>query len=195
MGPSERPVAAVGATRAQQQAELLAGRVLSTRGTGLYAYAYRLTLSEATATAALRHIAVTLRTGSPQALDERTALEVARTEIARASIDPAEVDATGTVVVAPGALEEELLRSGFHRRLHALPTLERQCWLLRYTGGHDVAAIAGLLRRPAEQIRSALASAAATLVAGELAEEAEQGGPRDAGTSRRRPSGVEVPPR
>ncbi|MWV58765.1 hypothetical protein [Rathayibacter sp. VKM Ac-2754] len=167
MNAYQGPVAAVGMTQAQQQGELLAGRVLSTRGAGLYAYAYRLTLSDAAATAALRHAAVTLRSGAPRVLDEQSALEVARTEIGRRSVERQEP----AVTTAPSALrEEDLLRTGFHRRLHALPTLERQCWLLRYTGRHDVDAIAALLRIEPEQVREALASAAATLVEGELTE-------------------------
>ncbi|QHC68209.1 hypothetical protein GSU68_17615 [Rathayibacter sp. VKM Ac-2759] len=167
MTAHERPVAAIGMTQAQQQGELLAGRVLSTRGAGLYAYAYRLTLSDAAASAALRHAAVTLRSGSPRVLDEQTALEVARSEIGRRSIERQE---QATTPSAASIAEADLVRTGFHRRLHALPTLERQCWLLRHTGGHDLDAIAELLRIAPEQVRSALASAATTLVEGELAE-------------------------
>ncbi|KQQ05984.1 MULTISPECIES: hypothetical protein [unclassified Rathayibacter] len=163
----ERPVAAIGMTQAQQQGELLVSRVLSTRGAGLYAYAYRLTLSDAAATAALRHAAVTLRSGSPRVLDEQTALEAARTEIGRRSVGRQEqAVAAGSAVLR----EDDLVPTGFHRRLHALPTRERQCWLLRHTGGHDPAVIADLLRITPEQVRAALASAATTLVEGELAE-------------------------
>jgi hypothetical protein len=164
----ERPVAAVGMTQAQQQRELLVGRVLASRGSGLYAYAYRLTLSESAAGAALQNAAVTLRSGSPKVVDEASALELARTEIGRASLERGEQ--TLAVTGAPRLREEDLLRSGFHRRLHALPTIERQCWLLRHTGGHDVEAIAGILGVSEEQVRSSLASAACALVEGELAE-------------------------
>ncbi|SMH48565.1 hypothetical protein SAMN06295885_3071 [Rathayibacter oskolensis] len=179
MNADERPVAAVGVTQAQQQRELLAGRllaarVLAARGPGLFAYAYRLTLSEAAAGDALRRAAVTLRSGSPKVVDEQTALDLARTEIGRLSVGRPESGATApTTPAVPALREEDLLRSGFHRRLHALPTLERQCWLLRHTGGHDVEAIAGFLRVAPEQVRSALAYAASALVEGELAEGAE----------------------
>lgn len=171
MSANERPVAAAGATQAQQQGELLASRVLQARGAGLYAYAYRLTLSEASASAALRHVAVTLRSGAPQMLDEQTALEAARGEIARSSVGRSESDTTAVAV--PSRLEQELVRTGFHRRLHALPALERQCWLLRHTGGHDVDAIAALLGIATQEVRSALASAAVSLVEGELADGVE----------------------
>lgn len=138
------------------------------RTAGLYAYAYRLTLSESMATAALHQAAVTLRSGSPRVVDEQSALEIARTEIGRHSVGrrAALVPASAPV----GLREDDLLRSAFHRRLHGLPALERQCWLLRHTGGHDVAVIADLLEISAEQVRSALGSAAAILVAGELAD-------------------------
>ncbi|NRG42466.1 hypothetical protein HRK28_16255 [Rathayibacter sp. VKM Ac-2835] len=138
------------------------------RTAGLYAYAYRLTLSESMSTAALHQAAVTLRSGSPRIVDEQSALEIARTEIGRRSVGrrAALLPASTTI----GLREEDLVRSGFHRRLHGLPALERQCWLLRHTGGHDVEAIAGLLEITTAQVRSALSAAAAILVAGELAE-------------------------
>ncbi|MCJ1697223.1 hypothetical protein MT349_15680 [Rathayibacter caricis] len=168
MNAYEGPVAAVGASQAQQQREMLVGRVLASRGSGLYAYAYRLTLSESAAGAALQNAAVTLRSGSPQVVDEASALELARTEIGRASLERGE---QAVSVVAPARLrDEDLLRSGFHRRLHALPTLQRQCWLLRHTGRHDLDAIAGILGVTQEQVRSSLAAAACALVEGELAE-------------------------
>ncbi|QHC60304.1 hypothetical protein [Rathayibacter sp. VKM Ac-2760] len=138
------------------------------RSAGLYAYAYRLTLSESMAAAALHQAAVTLRSGSPRFVDEQSALEIARTEIGRHSVgrQAALLPATATV----GLREDDLVRTAFHRRLHGLAALERQCWLLRHTGGHDVEAIAGLLDVTAEQVRSALSTAAAVLVAGELAD-------------------------
>ncbi|PPH15098.1 hypothetical protein C5C36_02590 [Rathayibacter sp. AY1G1] len=166
----DRPVAAVGMTQSQQQGELLAGRALENRALGLYAYAYRLTLSDSAASAALRHAAVTVRSGRPQGLDDTGALDLMRSEVGRASVQCGG-SAMERAEQAPAAIrEDDLLRSGFHRRLHALPTLERQAWLLRHTGGHDVDAIAAMLQEPAERIRSALASAARTLVEGELAE-------------------------
>lgn len=160
----QRPAAVSG----QRHGDLLAGNVLENRGTGLYAYAYRLTLSDAAAAAALRHAAVTLRTGRPLGLDEKGALDLARTEIGRASVQRGTPEQTESA--SPVLGEDDLLRSGFHRRLHALPTIERQCWLLRHTGGHDIDAIAELLSIPVERVHTALASAAQTLVAGELAE-------------------------
>lgn len=159
-----RPVAATG----QRQCDLLAGHVLENRGTGLYAYAYRLTLSDDAAAAALRHTAAALRTGRPPGLDEKGALDLARAEVGRVSLQLGTLEQTEP---APPVLDEDdLLRSGFHRRLHALPTIERQCWLLRHTGGHDIDCIAELLRIPVDRVQTALASAAQTLVAGELAE-------------------------
>ena len=145
------------------------------RSAGLYAYAYRLTLSESLATAALHQAAVSVRSGSPRVLDEQSALEFVRTEIGRHSVGrrPALVPATAPT----GVREVDLVRSAFHHRLHGLPALERQCWLLRHTGGHDVAVIADLLEISAEEVRSALGSAAAILVAGELADaDAEDAG-------------------
>lgn len=168
MSANERPVAAVGMTQAQQQGELLASRVLQARGSGLYAYAYRLTLSESAASAALRHVAVTLRTGAPQTIDDDAALDFARSEIGRLSVEQPEP--AGAAVAVPSRLDEDLMRTGFHRRLHALPALERRCWLLRHTGGHDVDAIAAMLGIATQEVRSALASAALSLVAGELAD-------------------------
>lgn len=168
MNAYEGPVAAVGRTQAQQQRELLVGRVLASRGSGLYAYAYRLTLSEGAAGAALQNAVVTLRSGSPKVVDEASALEIARAEIGRASLERSEPAlAIGS---APRLREEDLLRSGFHRRLHALPTLQRQCWLLRHTGRHDVEAISAILSIPEDAVRSSLAAAASALVEGELAE-------------------------
>ena len=168
MNAYEGPVAAVGRTQAQQQRELLVGRVLASRGAGLHAYAYRLTLSESAAGAALQNAVVTLRSGSPKVVDEASALELVRTEIGRASLERS--DPALAIGTFPRLREEDLLRSGFHRRLHALPAVERQCWLLRHTGRHDVEVIAGILGITEEAVRSALASAACALVEGELAE-------------------------
>ncbi|NQX17450.1 hypothetical protein [Rathayibacter sp. VKM Ac-2857] len=144
------------------------------RTAGLHAYAYRLTLSESMATAALHQAAVTLRSGSPRVVDEQSALEIARTEIGRHSVgrSAALLPAIATI----GLREDDLVRSGFHRRLHGLAALERQCWLLRHTGGHDVDAIAGLLEISVGQVRTALSAAAAILVAGELAESGAEDG-------------------
>ena len=111
---------------------------------------------------------VTLRSGSPKVVDEASALELARAEIGRAGLERSEPAlAIGS---APRLRVEDLLRSGFHRRLHALPTLQRQCWLLRHTGRHDVEAISAILSIPEDAVRSSLAAAASALVEGELAE-------------------------
>ncbi|AND17984.1 hypothetical protein C5C18_01975 [Rathayibacter tritici] len=164
----DRPVAAIRRSPSQQQEELPAGRALENRVLGLYAYAYRLTLSDAAASAALRRAAATVRSERPRGLEDSSALDLMRAEVGRAS-----VRRTGSAIERPEQAEpvireDDLLRTGFHRRLHALPTLERQAWLLRHTGGHDIDAIAAMLCQPAERIRSALSAAARTLVAGEL---------------------------
>ncbi|AZZ50136.1 hypothetical protein C5E02_13540 [Rathayibacter rathayi] len=162
----DRPVAALRMSPSQQQSEPLAGRTLE--NLGLYAYAYRLTLSDAAASAALRRAAVTVRSGRPRGLDDAGALDLMRAEVGRASVQRSGSEIERAEQAEPAIREDDLLRIGFHRRLHALPTLERQAWLLRYTGRHDIDAIASMLREPAERIRLALSAAARTLVAGEL---------------------------
>ena len=156
--------------QAQSQSQKAQSPALN-RGAGLYAYAYRLTLSESMATAALHQAAVTLRSGSPRVLDEQSALEIARTEIGRHSVGRRAALLPTTAAV--GLREDDLVRSDFHRRLHGLGALERQCWLLRHTGGHDVETIAGLLEITAGEVRAALSEAATVLVAGELADAAD----------------------